>query len=124
MDGVYAQITDANGLKNLYDTLRQQRVLLGTLKAVSSLSGNSLFHVIKRRDASPAKKVNWSVLGHLQILQLGFVRSHRGEGGTRRFHPAIYVVVLMTIQVFASCVEWAKLYRRRTSVKGPPMAQF
>jgi hypothetical protein len=114
---IYAQLTHAIGLNDVCDALRLHRGLLGTLRAASPPSRNNLSHANKERDASLAEKVFWSVLGHLQILQPGFGRGQRGKGVARRFRRAIHVVDSTTIQLVASCLDWAKHRRRKAAAK-------
>jgi hypothetical protein len=57
------------------------------------------------------------VLGHLQSLAPGFARGTRGKGIARRFRRAIHVVDSTTIQLVASCLDWAKHRRRKAAAK-------
>lgn len=56
-------------------------------------------------------------LAHLQILQPGFARGNRGKGISRRFKRVIHVVDSTTIQLVASCMDWAKHRRRKAAAK-------
>ena len=114
---IYAQLTHAIGLNDVCDALRLHRGLLGTLRAASPPSRNNLSHANKERDASLAEKVFWSVLAHLQALQPGFGRGRRGKGVARRFRRAIHVVDSTTIQLVASCLDWARHRRRKAAAK-------
>ena len=114
---IYAQLTHAIGLNDVCDALRLHGGLLGTLRAASPPSRNNLSHANKERDASLAEKVFWAVLGHLQTLQPGFARGSRGKGMARRFRRAIHVVDSTTIQLVASCMDWAKHRRRKAAAK-------
>ena len=71
---IYAQLTHAIGLKDICDGLRLQNGLLVTLRGATLLSLNNLSHSNTERAARPAKKIFWSVLGHLRPLQLDFAR--------------------------------------------------
>jgi len=57
------------------------------------------------------------VLGHLQTLQPAFARGNRGKGVARRFRRVIHVVDSTTIQLVASCMDWAKHRRRKAAAK-------
>ena len=114
---IYAQVTHAIGLNDVCDGLRLHRGLLGTLRAASPPSRNNLSHANKERDASLAEKVFWAVLGHLQSIQPGFGRGNRGKGIARRFRRAIHVVDSTTIELVASCMDWAKHRRRKAAAK-------
>jgi hypothetical protein len=114
---IYAQLTHAIGLNDVCDALRLHSGLLVTLRAAVPPSRNNLSHANKGRDANLAEKIFWSVLGHLQTLQPGFARGNRGKGVARRFRRAIHVVDSTTIQLVASCMDWAKHRRRKAAAK-------
>jgi hypothetical protein len=114
---IYAQLTHAIGLNDICDGLRLHSGLLVTLRAATPPSRNNLSHSNKERDASLAEKIFWSVLGHLQTLQPGFARGNRGKGVARRFRRVIHVVDSTTIQLVASCMDWAKHRRRKAAAK-------
>jgi len=114
---LYAQLTHAIGLNDVCDALRLHSGLLVTLRAATPPSRNNLSHANKERDASLAEKIFWAVLGHLQTLQPGFARGPRGKGVARRFRRAIHVVDSTTIQLVASCLDWAKHRRRKAAAK-------
>jgi hypothetical protein len=80
-------------------------------------SRNNLSHANKERDAALAEKIFWAVLAHLQALQPGFARGNRGKGVARRFKRVIHVVDSTTIQLVASCMDWAKHRRRKAAAK-------
>ena len=56
-------------------------------------------------------------LEHLQTLSPEFVRGPRGRGITRRFRRVIHLVDSTTIQLVASCMDWAKHRRRKAAAK-------
>ena len=114
---IYAQLTHAIGLNDICDGLGLHSGLLVTLRGATPPSRNNLSHANKGRDASLAEKLFWSVLGHLQILQPGFARGSRGKGVARRFKRVIHLVDSTTIQLVASCMDWAKHRRRKAAAK-------
>jgi len=114
---IYAQLTHAIGLNDICDGLRLHNGLLVTLRGATPPSRNNLSHANKKRDASLAERIFWSVLGHLQTLQPGFARGNRGKGAARRFRRVIHVVDSTTIQLVASCMDWAKHRRRKAAAK-------
>ena len=114
---IYAQLTHAIGLNDICDGLRLHNGLLVTLRAATPPSRNNLSHSNKERDAILAEKIFWSVLGHLQTLEPGFARGKRGKGVARRFRRVIHVVDSTTIQLVASCMDWAKHRRRKAAAK-------
>lgn len=114
---IYAQLTHAIGLNDVCDGLRLHSGTLVTLRAATPPSRNNLSHSNKERDASLAEKIFWSVLGHLQTLQPGFACGNRGKGVARRFRRVIHVVDSTTIQLVASCMDWARHRRRKAAAK-------
>jgi hypothetical protein len=114
---IYAQLTHAIGLNDVCDALRLHRGQLVTLRAATPPSRNNLSHANKERDASLAEKLFWTVLEHLQTLQPAFAKGHRGQGVARRFRRVIHVVDSTTIQLIASCLDWAKHRRRKAAAK-------
>jgi len=114
---IYAQLTHAIGLNDICDGLRLHNGLLVTLRGATPPSRNNLSHSNKERDAVLAEKIFWSVLSHLQNLQPGFARGNRGKGVARRFRRVIHVVDSTTIQLVASCMDWAKHRRRKAAAK-------
>ena len=114
---IYAQLTHAIGLNDICDGLRLHNGLLVTLRGATPPSRNNLSHANKKRDASLAERIFWSALGHLQTLQPGFARGKRGKGVARRFRRVIHVVDSTTIQLVASCMDWAKHRRRKAAAK-------
>lgn len=114
---IYAQHTHAIGLNDVCDALRLHSGLLVTLRGATPPSRNNLSHANKERDAALAEKIFWAVLAHLQILQPGFARGNRGKGVARRFKRVIHVVDSTTIQLVASCMDWAKHRRRKAAAK-------
>jgi hypothetical protein len=114
---IYAQLTHAIGLNDVCDALRMHSGLLVTLRGATPPSRNNLSHSNKERDACLAEKIFWEVLGHLQSLNPGFARGNRGKGVARRFRRVIHVVDSTTIQLVASCMDWAKHRRRKAAAK-------
>ena len=114
---LYAQLTHAIGLNDVCDGLQLHRGLLVTLRGATPPSRNNLSHANKERSALLAEKLFWEVLGHLQTLVPSFARGNRGKGVARRFRRAIHVVDSTTIQLIASCMDWAKHRRRKAAAK-------
>jgi hypothetical protein len=114
---LYAQLTHAIGLNDVCDALRLHRGILVSLRGATPPSRNNLSHANKERDASLAEKSFWAVLAQLQNLQPGFARGKRGRGVARRFRRAIHVVDSTTIQLVASCLDWARHRRRKAAAK-------
>ena len=114
---LYAHLVHAIGLNDVCDGLRLNSGLLVTLRGATPPSRNNLSHANKERDASLAQKLFWAVLTHLQSLQPGFAKGQRGKGLARRFKRIIHVVDSTTIQLVASCIDWAKHRRRKAAAK-------
>ena len=117
MSLIYAQHTHAIGLNDVCDALRLHSGMLVTLRGATPPSRNNLSHANKERDAALAENIFWAVLAHLQALKPGFARGNRGKGVARRFKRVIHVVDSTTIQLVASCMDWAKHRRRKAAAK-------
>ncbi len=114
---IFAQISHAIGLNDVCDALRLHSGPLSALRGATPPSRNNLSHANQHRDASLAEKLFWKVLAHLQALSPAFARGKRGQGLTRRFRRAIHVVDSTTIQLVASCIDWARHRRRKAAAK-------
>jgi DDE family transposase/uncharacterized protein DUF4372 len=113
---LYAQLTHALGLNDVCDALRLHSGPLSTLRGATAPSRNNLSHANKQRDAALAQRLFWSVLEHLQSLRPDFRRG-RGFRLARRFKRVIHVVDSTTLQLVASCLDWAKHRRRKAAAK-------
>lgn len=112
---LYAQLTHAIGLNDVCDALRHHRGWLSRLRGASPPSKNGFSHANKVRDAGMAEQLFWKVMEHLQSLQPAF-----GKGRHRlahRFRRTIHVVDSTTVQLVASCLDWAKHPRRKAAAK-------
>jgi hypothetical protein len=114
---VFAQISHAIGLNDVCDALGLHSGPLSAWRGATPPSRNNLSHANKHRDASLAEKLFWKMLEHLQHLTPGFGRGKVGRGVTRRFRRVIHVVDSTTIQLVASCMDWAKHRRRKAAAK-------
>jgi hypothetical protein len=114
---LFAQLTHAIGLNDVCDALRLHSGPLSALRGATPPSRNNLSYANKHRDAVLAEKLFWSVLEHLQKLSPGFGHGRRGKGVTRRFRRLIHIVDSTTIQLVASCMDWAKHRRRKAAAK-------
>jgi hypothetical protein len=110
-----AQLTHAIGLNDVCDALRHHQGWLARIRGATPPSRNGFSHANKIRDAAMAETLVWQVLGHLQSIQPRF-----GAGRRRlahRFRRVIHVVDSTTIQLVASCIDWAKHRRRKAAAK-------
>jgi hypothetical protein len=114
---LFSQLTGALGLNDVSDSLRLHSGPLSAVRGATPPSRNNLSHANKRRPAELGEKVFWGVLAHLQQQCPGF-----GCGGKRRrlaarFRAAIHVIDSTTIQLIASCMDWARHRRRKAAAK-------
>ena len=114
---LYAQLTHAIGLNDVCDALRLSRGPLSALRGATPPSRNNLSHANKERDASMAEQLFWSVLAHLKAMHPRFAGSKMGKRLMHRFKRVIHVVDSTTIQLIASCMDWAKHRRRKAAAK-------
>jgi hypothetical protein len=97
---LYAQLTHAIGLNDVCDALRHHVGWLARIRGATPPSRNGLSHAGKHRDAALAEQLFW-----------------RFRGLTGRFKRVIHVVDSTTIQLIASCLDWAKHRRRKAAAK-------
>src|SRR5271165_6831163 len=114
---LFAQLTHSIGLNDVCDALRLHSGPLSSLRAATPPTRNNLSHANKRRDATLAERLFWTVLEHLQKLSPGFAAGRRGKGLARRFRRVIHVVDSSTIALIASCIDWAQHRRRKAAAK-------
>ena len=114
---MFAQLAHSIGLNDVCDSLRLYSGPLSALRGATPPSRNALSHANTVRDASMAEKLFWSVLGHLQGLSPGFGGGRQGKGFAFRFKRVIHLVDSTTIQLIASCMNWAKHRRRKAAAK-------
>jgi hypothetical protein len=113
---LFAQLTHAIGLNDVCDALRLHSGPLSALRGATPPSRNNLSHANKHRDAAMAEQLFWSVLEHLQAIKPGFARGARFRLA-RRFKRVIHLVDSTTIELVASCLDWAKHRRRKAAAK-------
>jgi hypothetical protein len=113
---LYAQLTHSIGLNDLCDSLQLHSGPLSAIRGATAPKRNTLSHANKRRDATLAEKLFWSVLEHLGSLQPGFVGG-RGRGRLRRFRRTVHAVDSTVIHLVANCMPWAKHRRRKAAAK-------
>lgn len=114
---LYAQFTHAIGLNDVCDALKLHSGPLSAIRGATPPSRNGLSHAGKERSATLALKLFWAVLAHLQTLSPGFAHGRRGKGVTHRFRKTIHIVDSTTIELVASCMDWAKHRRRKAAAK-------
>jgi hypothetical protein len=114
---LFAQLTHAVGLNDVCDALRLYLGPLAAVRGATPPSRNNLSHANKHRDASLAEKLFWGVLHHLKQLHPRFAGSKAGKRLMHRFNRTIHLVDSTTIQLVASCMDWAKHRRRKAAAK-------
>jgi len=114
---IHAQLTHAIGLNDVCDSLRLHSGPLCAIRGATPPSRNNLSHANKHRPASIAEQLFWKVLAHLRAQHPGFGGLHTGRRLAHRFKCAIHVVDSTTIELVASCMDWAKHRRRKAAAK-------
>lgn len=113
---LFAQLTHALSLNDVCDALRLHSGPLSAIRGAGPPSRNALSHANRQRDPKMAEALFWKMLEHLQSV------APRFGGGRRprlafRFKRMIHVVDSTTIQLVASCMDWAKHRRRKAAAK-------
>src|SRR5271157_6303319 len=113
----YAQVTHSIGLNDVCDALQLNSGPLSALRGATPPTRNNLSHANKVRDPIMAEKLFWAVYEHLGNLSPKFVSGKAGKRFARKFKRTIHVVDSTTIQLIASCMDWAKHRRRKAAAK-------
>ena len=114
---LYAQLTHSIGLNDVCDALSLHSGPLSSLRGATPPSRNNLSHSNKVRSAAMAEQLFWAVFEHLGNLSPRFVSGKAGKRFARRFKRTIHLVDSTTIQLIASCMDWAKHRRRKAAAK-------
>lgn len=113
----YAQLTHSIGLNDVCDALQVHSGALSAIRGATPPTRNNLSHANKVRDAAMGEKLFWEVFQYLGDLSPEFVSGRAGKKFGRRFKRAIHLVDSTTIQLIASCMDWAKHRRRKAAAK-------
>jgi hypothetical protein len=113
----YAQLAHSIGLNDVCDALQLNSGPLSAIRGATPPTRNNLSHANKVRDALLAEALFWEELKYLGDLTPGFVSGKAGKRFLRRFKRKIYAVDSTTIQLIASCLDWAKHRRRKAAAK-------
>lgn len=113
----YAQLTHSIGLNDVCDALNLNSGPLSSIRGATPPSRNNLSHANKVRSADMAEKLFWRVFEHLGDLSPRFVSGKAGKRFSRRFKRTIHLVDSTTIELVASCMDWAKHRRRKAAAK-------
>jgi hypothetical protein len=114
---LYAQFTHAVGLNDVSDSLRLHSGPLSAIRGATPPSRNGLSTANRERPAALAEQLFWKTLAQLQSVSPTFGSGRRGPRLAHRFKTAIHVVDTTTIQLIASCLDWAKHRRRKAAAK-------
>jgi hypothetical protein len=113
----YAQVTHSIGLNDVCDALQLNSGPLSAIRGATPPTRNNLSHANKVRDPLMAEKLFWAVYEHLGNLSPRFVSGKAGKRFARKFKRTIHLVDSTTIQLIASCMDWAKHRRRKAAAK-------
>src|SRR5436309_5699188 len=113
----YAQVTHSIGLNDVCDALQLNSGPLSAIRGARAPTRNNLSHANKVRDPVMAEKLFWAVYEHLGNLSPRFVSGKGAKRFARKFKRTIHVVDSTTIQLIASCMDWAKHRLRKAAAK-------
>ena len=113
----YAQLTHSLSLNDVCDALQLNSGPLSAIRGATPPTRNNLSHANQVRDAALAEQLFWEELKYLGELSPGFVSGKAGKRFLRRFKRKIHAVDSTTIQLIASCMDWAKHRRRKAAAK-------
>lgn len=113
----YAQLSHSIGLNDVCDALQLNSGPLSSIRGATPPTRNNLSHANKVRSADMAEELFWKVLDHLGDLSPQFVSGRAGKKFVRRLKRKIHVVDSTTLQLVASCMDWAKHRRRKAAAK-------
>jgi len=114
---LFAQFTHAIGLNDVSDSLRLHSGPLSTIRGATPPSRNGLSTANRERPAELAEQLFWKTLEHLQGVSPAFGAGRGGKRLAHRFKTTIHIVDATTIQLIASCLDWAKHRRRKAAAK-------
>jgi hypothetical protein len=113
----YAQLAHSLSLNDVCDALQLNSGPLSAIRGATPPTRNNLSHADKVRDAGLAEQLFWEELKYLGELSPGFVSGKAGKRFLRRFKRKIHAVDSTTMQLIATCMDWAKHRRRKAAAK-------
>lgn len=113
----YAQVAHCIGLNDVCDALQLNSGPLSAIRGATPPSRNNLSHANRVRNPILAERVFWAVYEHLGKLSPQFLGGKAGKRFARKFKRTIHLVDSTTIQLIASCMDWAKHRRRKAAAK-------
>src|SRR5258706_734786 len=114
---LFAQLAHSIGLNDVCDALGLHSCPLSSLRGATVPSRNNFPYANKDRQAVMGEDLFWAVFEHLGNVSPQFVSGKAGKRFARRFKRTIHVVDSTTIQLIASCMDWAKHRRRKAAAK-------
>ena len=113
----YGQLAHSLSLNDVCDALQLNSGPLSAIRGATPPTRNNLSHANQVRDAGLAEALFWETFQYLGDLSPQFVSGKAGKRFARRFKRTIHVVDSTTIQLIASCMDWAKHRRRKAAAK-------
>ena len=113
----YGQLAHSIGLNDVCDALQLNSGPLSAIRGATPPTRNNLSHANQVRDAALAEQLFWQTFEYLGDLSPEFVSGKAGKKFAKRFQRTIHVVDSTTIQLIASCLDWAKHRRRKAAAK-------
>ena len=113
----YAQVTHSIGLNDVCDALQLNSGPLSAIRGATPPTRNNFSHANQVRDAVMGEKLFWAMYAHLGKLSPQFVSGKAAKRFARKFERTIHLVDSTTIELIASCMDWAKHRRRKAAAK-------
>jgi len=113
---LFAQLTHSLGLNDVCDALALHSGPFSAIRGAATPKRNTLSNANRKRDPIMAEKLFWQTLEHLQNLCPGFGCGRRRRFAFR-FKRMIHLVDSTTLQLVASCMDWARHRRRKAAAK-------
>jgi hypothetical protein len=114
---LFAQFTHAIGLNDVCDALRLHSGPISAIRGATPPSRNGLSTANRDRSAELPEQLFWKMLAHLESVSPAFGSGRGGKRLMHRFKTPIHIVDATTIQLVASCLDWAKHRRRKAAAK-------
>lgn len=113
----YAQVTHSIGLNDVCDALQLNSGPLSAIRGATPPTRNNFSHANQVRDAAMAEQLFWAMYEYLGKLSPQFVSGKAAKRFARKFKRTIHVVDSTTIELIATCMDWAKHRRRKAAAK-------
>jgi len=111
------QLAHSIGLNDVCDALQLNSGPLSAIRGATPPTRNNLSHANQVRDAAMAEQLFWQTFDSLGDLSPRFVSGQAGKKFARRCKRTIHLVDSTTIQLIASCLDWAKHRRRKAAAQ-------